>query len=265
MDGGSLVLQTACLPLDVKLPLLPFIEALREIDRTVGRSALARALTGMPTHAVDQLSRLSPEIVGQPAMDDTVPDQQWQQTRLFAAVDQLLAEVAGGLHVVLVVEDIHWADAATLDMMTYLRASRSGAALTLLATCRADEAPLEPYVTRWLEHAHRPDTIRLELSGFAHDELAELAAHVLSDAPSDGLVDELRNRTDGNPYLAEELITAALSQPQTSRGIALPRRLPGELAAILVGRARRLSDSARSTLDALAVAGRPPPSLSGPG
>jgi len=258
-DSGSLVLQTACLPLDVKLPLLPFIEAIRGLDSLVGPSAVSSALSGMPTHAVDQLARLAPEIVGRGAIDDTFPDQQWQQTRLFAAVEQVLAEVAGGRHLVLVVEDIHWADAATLDLMTYLRASRSGGALTLLVTCRGDEAPLEPYVTRWLEHAHRSDSVRLGLSGLSRDELAELARHVLAVEPPDELVDELRSRTSGNPYLAEELIGAAVSQSGASTDISLPTRLPGELAAILVGRARRLSESARATLDVLAVAGRPMP------
>ena len=103
--------------------------------------------------------------------------------------------------------------------MTYLRASRSGAARSLLVTCRGDEE-LEPHVTRWLTHARRLDTVRLELSGLSRDELAELAAHVLAVAPSEALVDELRSRTDGNPYLAEELIAAALSQ---SRAIARHR------------------------------------------
>ncbi len=81
-DSGALVLQTACLPLDVKLPLLPFIEALRGVDRIVGPSALAGALTGMPPQAVDQLGRLAPEVVGLAAQDDAFHDQQWQQTRL---------------------------------------------------------------------------------------------------------------------------------------------------------------------------------------
>jgi predicted ATPase len=254
-NDGSLVLQTACLPLDVKLPLLPFIEALRGLASVVGPTALADALARMPAHAVEQLARLAPEVAGRDVMDDAMPDQQWQQTRLFAAVDQVLAGVAAGRHVVLVVEDVHWADAASLDLMTYLRASRSGAARSLLVTCRGDEE-LEPHVLQWLTHARRLDTVRLELSGLSRDELAELAAHVLAAAPSEELVDELRSRTDGNPYLAEELIGAALSQPGPSHGIALPRRLPGELATILVGRTRRVSRAARSTLDVLAVARR---------
>jgi len=255
-NDGSLVLQTACLPLDVKLPLLPVIEALRSLDNAVGPTALTSALAGMPAHAVEQLARLAPEVAGRDVTDDAMPDQQWQQTRLFAAVDQLLAQVAAGRHVVLVVEDVHWADAATLDLMIYLRASRTGAARSLLVTCRGDEE-LEPHVSRWLTHARRLDTVRLELSGLSRDELAELAAHVLAAAPAEELVDELRSRTDGNPYLAEELMRAALSQSGPSNGIALPRRLPGELASILVGRTRRVSKSARSTLDVLAVARRP--------
>jgi predicted ATPase len=151
-SDGSLVVQTACLPMDVKLPLLPFIEALRGLDRVVGPTALAGALAGMPAHAVEQLGRLAPEVAGRDAADEAMPDQQWQQTRLFAAVDQVLAQVAAGRHLVLVVEDVHWADAATLDLMTYLRASRSGAARSLLVTCRSDEE-LEPHVWRWLTHA----------------------------------------------------------------------------------------------------------------
>jgi DNA-binding CsgD family transcriptional regulator/type II secretory pathway predicted ATPase ExeA len=255
-DGGAVVVEASCLPLEVRLPLLPVIEILRSLDEVVGGPAFAEILAGLPSYAMDELARLVPEVVGRQAGPDALPASEWQPQRMFAAVDLVLAHVASGRRVVAVVEDLHWVDAATLDVLTYLRNSRSGP-LTLIVTCRSDEAPVDPMVARWIEEARRPETVRLELTGLSRQAMAELTGQALHHTPSQAMVEELHRRTEGNPYFAEELIAAAVAASDGQHDVRLGRQPPRALAELLVARSRRVSPSARAVLAVLAVAGRP--------
>ncbi|HEX6686687.1 MAG TPA: LuxR C-terminal-related transcriptional regulator, partial [Candidatus Limnocylindrales bacterium] len=151
-----------------------------------------------------------------------------------------------------------WSDAATLDLLTYLRAS-SGGPITLIVTCRSDEAPLDPAVARWVEQARRPETVRLELAGLSRPAIAELAGQALDSTPHEAMIEELHRRTEGNPYFAEELIAAAVAAGAGRQEVALTRQPPRALAELLVARSRRVSPAARAVLAVLAVAGRPIP------
>jgi predicted ATPase len=148
---GATVLEGACLPLDVRLPLLPFIEILRGLGASLGRPTFAEVLADIPPYAVDELTRLVPEVIGHQAGPDELPAGEWQRQRVFDAVDVVLSHAACAGPVVIVVEDLHWSDAATLDLLTYLRAS-SRAAVTLIVTCRRVEALVRP-VARWIDQA----------------------------------------------------------------------------------------------------------------
>ncbi|WP_204012025.1 helix-turn-helix transcriptional regulator [Virgisporangium aurantiacum] len=250
-DNGTVVVEASCLPLDVRLPLLPVIDMLRSLDRAVGRPAVEEIVAGLPPDASDELARLVPELIGHQVGPDVLPAAEWKRQRMFAAVDLVLTRVARHRPVLVVVEDLHWIDMATLDLLTYLRASSRGS-ITMVVTCRSDEAPLDPLVARWIEQARRPETERLDLAGLSRPAMAELAEQALGGTPDDGLVEELHRRTEGNPYFAEELIAAAA-------GGQLTRQPPRALADLLVARARRVSVPARGVLSALAVAGRPVP------
>lgn len=257
-ERDAFVVEGSCLPLDVRLPLLPVIEILRSLDKALGRPAFAEILAELPRYTVDELARLVPEVIGREAGPDVLPAGEWQRQRMFAAVDLVLAHVAGRRPVVVIVEDLHWIDLATLDLLTYLRASSSGP-LTLIVTCRSDEAPLDPLVARWIEQARRPETVRLELTGLSKPEIAELAGQTLDSRPHEGMIEELHRRTEGNPYFAEELIAAAVATAGGQQELALTRQPPRALAELLVARSRRVSLPARAVLAVLAVAGRPIP------
>ena len=256
--AGAVVAEAACLPLDVRLPLLPVIEIFRDLDRTLGRPAFAEFLAGLPAPAVDELARLVPEVVGHQADPDPLPAGEWQRQRLFAALALVLSRLAADRPAVLVVEDLHWSDPATLDLLTYLRIAASGQ-ISLVVTCRSDEAPLDPLVARWVEQARRPQTVRLELAGLDQPAIAELAGRALGRTPPAGLIEELHRRTEGNPYFAEELLAAAVAAGDQRQALALTRQPPRALAELLLARSRRVSDPARAVLRVLAVAGRPVP------
>jgi len=126
-EAGMVMLRGECLPLADTLPLLPVAQALGDLGRLDGGGLLAAALDATPAYVRAEVGRLLPG-----AGAGAVPDargEEWSRERLFAALAELLAAVAArsGRGAGLVVEDVHWADSATLDCLTYLaRGARHG-------------------------------------------------------------------------------------------------------------------------------------------
>ena len=133
------------------LPLLPVADALGELSRVDGGELLEAALAATPRYVRAEVERLLPQL-GSGAVESTGPGDSGQRERLFAAIAELLGAAARRRRIVLVVEDVHWADTATLDCLTFLTRARRDSAVTVVVTCRGDEAPLEPQVAEWLTH-----------------------------------------------------------------------------------------------------------------
>jgi len=149
----------------------------------------------------------------------------------------LLRELRGRLPTVLVIEDVHWADEATLDVMTLL-AGRIGSARSLvLASYRDDELDRAEQLRLVLgEVVRRPG--RLKVSPLSRAGVAELAGRHGVDA------EELYSRTGGNPFFVTEVLAAGREQiPETVRDAVLAR-------------AGRLSAPARRLLEAVAIVPR---------
>jgi DNA-binding CsgD family transcriptional regulator len=157
----------------------------------------------------------------------------------------------------LVVEDVHWADSATLDCLTFLAGAGRGGAVTVVVTCRGDEAPLERQVAQWLAHMRGGDAVEeIRLGPLSRGEAAEQIAGLVGGSAPPRFADELYARAEGNPFFTEQLVAAALADP-AGGGLRAPAGLPGRLAELLVARAGRCGGDGRAVLAALAVAGRP--------
>src|SRR5262249_57614835 len=90
---------------------------------------------------------------------------------------ELLEGVAEGGRMVLVIEDVHWADAATLDCLTFLTRARRDPTVPVVVTCRSDEAPLDPQVVEWLAHVReRGRVTQIGLGPLSRDEGAKQVA-----------------------------------------------------------------------------------------
>src|SRR5262249_26083984 len=150
----------------------------------------------------------------------------------------------------LVVEDLHWADQSTRDLLGFLvRNLRAGVALLL--TYRSDELhrrhPLRPFLGE-LDRSSR--TERLELSRLGRRELGELLAGILGGPAPAALVGEILARSEGNPFFAEELLAARVS------GFGGSAELPEALRDLLLARVEALPQAAQRLLQVAAVAGR---------
>jgi tetratricopeptide (TPR) repeat protein len=236
---GAVALAGGCLDVgDGVLAYAPVVEALRPLARLLGPAELERVLGG----ARDQLARLVPELGSSDAAGQGGQLEPW---RLFELLLGMLHRIAERTPLLLVAEDLHWADQSTRDLLAFLvRNLRAGVALVL--TYRSDELhrrhPLRPFLAE-LNRDGRAQ--RLELGRLGRRELAELVAGILGEPPAPGLAREILARSEGNPFFAEELLAAGLEGT----------RLPPALRDLLLARVDALSEPAQRMLAAAAVAG----------
>ena len=231
--------------------MLPVTEALDALSRLHGGKTLGTAMEQVPAYARVEAGRLLPQLspAGEPAEARAGG---WQRGRLFAGLAELLAALARPDGLILVVEDVHWADSATLDFLTFLTRAARAEAVSVVATCRSDEAHLEPQVAAWLAHVRGGDVAEIRLGALSRGEMAEQAARLAGEPVPEEFADALYARGEGNPFFTEQLVAHA-----TFGAAGGPAGLPGRLAQLLAARARDRGDDARAVLAALAIAARP--------
>jgi DNA-binding CsgD family transcriptional regulator/tetratricopeptide (TPR) repeat protein len=240
--AGALALVGGCLDVgEGVLPYAPVTEALRQLGAMLEPAALDTVLGS----ARADLACLLPELADQHSPAE--PEEQAWPARLFEHILVLLGRLAATRPVVFVVEDVHWADRSTRDLLVFLRRNlRSGVALVM--TCRTDELhtghPVRPFLAE-LERSGIVD--RIDLGRLDRRGAAELIAGVLGRRPSSRIVSDLFERSDGNPFYIEELIATDAS------GGGIPQRLRD----LLLARVEALAESAQRVLRIASVASGP--------
>lgn len=245
-DGGARILEGACLEsAEESVPYAPFVEILRELVHATPTERLP-ALLG-PARA--ELARLVPELTTR-AVDLPAPSEldRTGQARLFELILGVLDRLARKQPIVIEIEDLHWADRSTRELLGFLvRALRDEPVLLLLAL-RTDEQGAAIGNLGLVAELEREENVhRLDLVPFGRDEVEAQLASLLDAPPDSAAVDRLLARSDGNPFYVEELVLA---------GGDLDHDLPPVLRDVLAVRIAALSEPARAVLRAAAVAGR---------
>ncbi|MEU2299470.1 helix-turn-helix transcriptional regulator [Streptomyces antibioticus] len=198
---GAAVALGGCVEIGADgLPFAPFSTALRALRRALP-AELAAAAAGQE----GELARLLPEL-GEPG---TGRHDEEGMARLFELTARLLERVAADRTVVLALEDLHWADASTRHLLSYLLRTLRTGRLVVLATYRADDIhrrhPLRPL----LAELDRLRTVRrLELARLTREEVGRQIAGILAQEPDPAQVDAIFRRSDGNAFFVEELAVA---------------------------------------------------------
>jgi DNA-binding CsgD family transcriptional regulator/tetratricopeptide (TPR) repeat protein len=243
-ESGVTVLKGGCVDCgDSPLPFGPVIEALRPLAGRIDPRTRQELLDPVREELDQLLPTLEPAIDGAPVAHRPGGS----RSQLFERILSLLEQLSASLPVVLVVEDLHWSDRSTRDLLAFLVPNLSTARVALVLTYRSDELVAGDPFRRTIAQLDRSDgVIRMTVPGL---DRAELAAHLddLASAPTDpALVDTIWTRSQGNPFYAAELLAAA-EQGDTTR-------LPESLRDILAGRLAMLSAVTRK-LVRLAAAG----------
>ncbi|MFD7658502.1 AAA family ATPase [Actinosynnema sp. NPDC059797] len=249
--GDALVLTGRCLDVgETGLPYLPFTEALGQLREAGLLDVAARPALGLllPELALPAGHDGSRAVSGLPSvLVGRRPEQDVGQLQLFDAVHGLLGELAERRPVLLVLEDLHWADASTRYLLQFLLSRLRAQRLLVVATYRSDDLhrshPLRPLLT---ELVRLPAVRRLDLTPLSAIDARSLVT-ALSDGLPDDVVLEVAERSDGNPFFAEELIAAVASGDG---------RVPRTLAEVLLTRIERLGADAQHVVRVASVGGR---------
>lgn len=242
---GVRVLVGGCLQVgDVGLPYVPFIDAFRALGAGPGEAELVAPLVA----AVPALGRLL-AATRENSVEAPPPGDGFEQVQLLDGVLTLLARLSERAPLLLVIEDIHWADAASRHLLGFLARTLRASRVLLVASYRSDELhrrhPLRPLLA---ELIRVPDLERIELPPFNRAELAEyVRALVGAEVPGDA-IDRILARSEGNAFFAEELVACGAVRAEV--------QLPDALADVLLSRIEALPELAREVLKVASAAGR---------
>jgi hypothetical protein len=237
-----IVARGSCLPLSTEIPLLPVADCLRSAYEA-DTPRFAHVVETCPPFVAPALSSLVPELgatSGAPVRTD-------DRVLLFSAIASVLTALTADDRTVLVVEDLHWSDPATLDLLEHLVGR--GSSVSLVGTWRSGDPGTPGPTQEWLERVRRlRETTVLPLRALSRDETAHQLALLGADADQ---VDAIHARSQGQPVFTEQL--AAHLDDETG--------LPAVLADLLDRRLGGLSGRAWSVVRALGLAERPLPTL----
>jgi len=220
---GVVVLSGGCLPLSAQsVPFLALMSALRSADPGLGPPAGLMEHGGLATH---------------------VP----------VAFDRWLSDLCRERSVVLTIDDLHWADQSTLDVLMYVLAGPADRALAVIATIRGSEIGEVHPLQHWLADVRRlPRVEEVNLGPLDRVETAEQLAGLMHTTPHQSLVDDVFARTCGNAYL-NRLLAKNLEPDARS----LPRDFPADLTAAVLQSWRMLPAATRDLTRILAAGGGP--------
>src|SRR5438067_4394453 len=256
--AGALVLAGTCSHVDLSLPYLPFLEAIGN-HFSVSDLDQIRASLGP---AARELVHLFPQLGVPPARHEGDPSQ--AKLRLFEAVFALVRALRRQRPLFLIVEDIHWADSSTLELLDYLHRRLRVLPMTVLTTYRKDELGrehrLNPVLQGW---RRRGDISFLELGPLSRSDIAEMVRAIFElEAVGDELRDLLYDRSEGNPFVLEEILKAAIDQGDIFQGQAGWSRknlanlsLPTSVKEMILLRVQRLPQGSSEVLRIAAVIG----------
>ncbi|GIJ12400.1 AAA family ATPase [Micromonospora andamanensis] len=243
VGDNARLLVGQCLELgEAGLPFAPFAAVLRAVLRRDG--------TGVLDGYDGEFARLLPELarpagVTAPA---AAPPSDAPRGYLFDLVAQLFGRLAADQPLIVAIEDLHWADRSTRDLIGFLVRAGHPGPLLLVCTYRTDELhrghPLRPFLAE-LDRARGVE--RVELSRLERDGTGAVLAGLLGAEPAARAVDDIHDRTQGNPLFIEEL--AAAGSPI---GCAA---LPDTLRDLLLARVDRLPEPAQRVLRIAAAGG----------
>ncbi|WP_431775038.1 helix-turn-helix transcriptional regulator [Streptomyces cucumeris] len=179
------------------LPFAPVSTVLRSLRRKLGTE-----LDGAAAGQEGELARLLPEL-GETARESHDGD---ARARLFELTVRLLERLAASRTLVVAIEDLHWADRSTRELLAYLFRSLLSARLLVVATYRSDDIhrrhPLRPFLA---EVDRMREVQRIELSRFNRGEVRDQIAGINGADPERQLVDRVFKRSDGNAFFVEEI------------------------------------------------------------
>src|SRR6266700_3586764 len=262
MQEGAIVLRGGASESEGMPPYLPFLEALGRYIRTTPLNELHKQISVQPQALASILPELAVRVGQLPVSYPSPPEQ--ARLRLYEAVGTFLKAISAPQVLVLTIDDLQWADAASLDLLCYIVRQQSHAKLLVLSTCREGELGQNAVLDRAVNELTRQRVLtRVALNPLSAEETEALATSYLGGPLSPNVSLLLQTQSEGNPFFAEEILrcwieTDALVQ-RKGQWIAvapLEHTLPPSILGALRQRFARLSTFIIDLLRIAAIIGR---------
>jgi DNA-binding SARP family transcriptional activator len=255
--AGHQVVWGWCHETEGSPPFWPWRQIVREAVADLDDARL-RSVLGVDAGVV---ADVVPEIGARlgVAADHGHPDAQTARFHFFDAVTRVLVESAAGRPLVVVLEDLHWADESTLALLRFVASAMRRSGILLIGTYRSVAVTDRTLLARTLGALVRePIVERLLLPSLDRDECAALVTDVVGVAPTDELVGQILARTGGNPLFTihlAQLLRPALEHPEAMRSIVRDH-VPPAMADLIELRVSTLTEPTRRLLEIASIVGR---------
>jgi predicted ATPase/DNA-binding CsgD family transcriptional regulator len=262
LDSGFTILTGRCFEQDRSFPYAPLIDMLRPIFAQGAAFDLLDDLGPLAAELVKLLPELASQVSSPQAKSPLEPE--LEKRRLFEALTSLFLRQAEVHPLLIVVEDLHWSDEASLEFLLYLVRRMSGHPILLLLSRRTADSPSG--LVELLAGLDRESVAQeLRLNPLTRAEVATLLEAIL-DQPQElsaEFVQAVYNLSDGIPFFAEEICTSLIASgdlfytgDQWRRKPLAQIELPDSLQRLVQLRLERLSQPARQLINLAAVSGR---------
>jgi len=260
---GAQVLWGAAYEGEARLPYGPFAEALQDYVSRTSVQTLRQAVTD----ASSVLSPLAPELKAKlPDLPEPPPvAAEAEAYRLFQEVTEFLKNASTSAPLVLVLEDLQWADKGSCSLLQHLARRLAGGRLLVAISCRETELEPSHPLREALPHLRRESGFwELPLKGLRESEVGELISVLAEQEVPRALVLALHQETEGNPFFVQETLkhlieTEVLYQEEgqwTSKAPISDIGLPESVREVMERRLSGLSEECRRLLQVGAVLGR---------
>ena len=261
---GATILTGGCYEYEATTPYLPFVEALRQWVHRVPDDVLQRTVGS----GAAELARLAPELadrIGPLAPPPTLEPQE-ERLRLFDHVARFLQTLAHEQPVLLVFEDLHWADTGTIALLHYVLRQLRDDRLMVLGTYREVELDrVHPLARALVDWDRERFAVRVPLARLTSEQTAALLATMLGqDTVTEGFAAAIFNETEGNPFFIEETVKTLIDQGQIEhrtgewflRDEIEALAIPQSVRAAISRRLDRLSEDCTTVLHTAAAIGK---------
>src|SRR5262245_51997765 len=235
-------------------PYWPWRQVLRSLAQSIGRDEVA-SLAGSALADIVQVAPELRELLGDVAAS---AGDEAGRFRAYDGVAQLLVQASNQVPAVIVLEDLHWADAPSLILLQHLAGAVAPSRLVVIGTYRDRELSSDHLLrTRLAEFVRAGEVVELPLTGLGSAEVGSLLRMMTSYEPSPDVVQRLQAQTAGNPFFVKEVARSLGGDdglhPRSSAQSPAP--VPEGVAAVLRRRVSGLSPSTHEAVAIAAVAG----------
>ncbi|MGH2754648.1 MAG: CocE/NonD family hydrolase [Actinomycetota bacterium] len=233
----------------------------RQILESVVAQASAAAVFDAAGERAADLVQLVPGLTAHAGdvSGDPVGDPEEARFRLYVAVASVITNLAKEQALMLVLDDLHWSDSASLRLLGFVAREIRQAGVLIVGTYRdAELGPDHPLASALASLARLPMVERVMLEGFDRDEVSSYVLSAVGSAPADDLLEELRTRTGGNPFFLSELLRLLKGERAAGRDEALQAisRVPANVRDVILTRVGALPVETQRVLEQAAVFGR---------